>query len=291
MSGALLLSLCAAAPAAESTAPLSDAAAAGIGLWEGLLLGLVQGVTEFLPVSSSGHLAIGHLVWGGGGGEAARAFDVAVHCATLFAMMLYFRDDLVALLTKRPRLITLIVLGSVPAGLLGLLLHAQIEGLAENAWAVGAFLMLNGLVLLTSRYFGVETKRLDDLRPSDSLMVGLAQALGLLPGVSRSGATITGGLVSGLRRNEAFVFSFLLGMPLIAAATAWKLRDIGNLAISTSWNGLVAGFAAAFVSGLVAAWVLARLVRQRNLLPFGIYTLVLGLLVIAVKLVRTIAGG
>jgi len=213
---------------------------------------------------------------------------VAVHAATLFAMLLYFRDEVVALFTKRPRLIGLIVLGCIPAGLAGFFFKGWFESLAASAYIVGAAFIVNGLFLVASRFFGIETKRLEDLRPSDSILVGLAQAVAITPGISRSGITITSGLICGLRRKEAFVFSFLLGMPIIAAAAAYKLSSIGKLAVSASWTGLVGGFIAAFLSGLVAVWLLARLIKRRNLLPFGLYTLALGLLVIGAEIARTI---
>jgi len=274
----------------ESAAEVVEAAG-NIGFWEGLFLGAIQGVTEFIPVSSSGHLALGHMIWGRSSCDAERAFDVAVHAATLFAMVLYFRDDIVQLMKKRPRLIGLLILGCVPAGLVGLFFKKNMENLATNAWVVGGAFMVNGVFLLASRFFGIETKRLEDLRPSDSLLVGLAQAVAITPGISRSGMTITSSLICGLRRSEAFVFSFLLGMPIIAAATAYKLSSIGKLAVSDSWSGLAGGFVAAFFSGLVAVWILARLVRRRNLVPFGIYTLGLGLVVIGIKIAKAIWGG
>ncbi len=274
----------------ESGAQVLEAAGS-IGFWEGIFLGIIQGVTEFIPVSSSGHLAIGHMIWGQSSGDSERAFDVAVHAATLFAMVLYFRDDIVQLVQKRPKLIGLLMLGCVPACLVGLVFKKNMENLATNAWVVGGAFMINGIFLLASRFFGIETKRLEDLRPSDSLLVGLAQAVAIAPGISRSGMTITSSLICGLRRGEAFVFSFMLGMPVIAAATVYKLSSIKDLAVSDSWGGLIGGFIAAFFSGLVAVWILARLVRRRNLVPFGIYTLGLGLVVIGVKIVNAIWGG
>jgi undecaprenyl-diphosphatase len=274
------------APAAAAAAEGATQAAAGIGFWEGAFLGLVQGATEFIPVSSSGHLVLGRLVrsWMGGAAYAPAAenlaFDVAVHAATLLAMLLYFRDDIVALFRKRPRVMGLVILGCVPAGIIGYFFKDWFHGITASAYVLGAAFMVNGLFLVGSKFFGIETKRLEDLRPSDSLLVGLAQAVALTPGISRSGITITSGLVCGLRRTEAFVFGFMVGMPVIAGATVYELKDIQQLTVSDSWSGLVAGFIVAFISGLVAVWILARLVRRRNLLPFGIYTLILGLAVI-----------
>jgi undecaprenyl-diphosphatase len=290
---ALLAACTLGAAAAESAAPLSGGA--GIGFWEGLLFGLIQGVTEFIPVSSSGHLVVGRLLrqWMGGapvtsGGAENAAFDVTVHAATLFAMALYFRDEVLSLLRERTRLIGLIFMGCVPAGLVGLFFGDWFENIQLSrfaGYAVGGAFIINGLFLVSSKFFGIETKRLDDLRPSDSLLVGLAQAVALTPGISRSGITITSGLICGLRRSEAFTFSFLLGMPIISAAAVYKLKDIGQLAVSDSWGGLAGGFMAAFVTGLIAVWILARMVRRRNLLPFGVYTLVLGAVVIVCRIV------
>lgn len=284
-----------AAAVTESGPPVAE----GIGLWEGVFLGLVQGFTEFIPVSSSGHLAVGHMIkaWLSDGPEKAmtaaqlaanRAFDVAVHAATLFVMLLYFRDEVVALINRRTKLIGMVVLGCIPAVAAGLFAGSWFESLAASGYVVGAAFIVNGLFLIVSKFFGIETKRLEDLRPSDALLVGLSQAVAITPGISRSGMTITSGLVCGLRRGEAFVFSFLLGMPVIAGAAAYKLKSIGDLAVSDSWLGLAGGFVAAFLSGLVAVCLLAKLVKRRNLLPFGLYTLALGFIIIGVKIAQAI---
>ena len=294
----LLPLLGAAAPEIEQVAE----AAGSIGFWEGALMGLVQGVTEFIPVSSSGHLAVGHLIKDimdtapestrtaavlAARQASDRAFDVSVHVATLFAMMLYFRDEIVEIFTKRPRMILLIGLACIPAVLVGLAAGDWFENLATSAYVVGAAFMVNGLFLIASNFFGVETRRMEDMSLGEgaptSLVVGLAQAVALAPGISRSGITITSGFICGLRRSEAFAFSFLVGMPVIAGAAAYKMKDIGQLAVSDSWKGLAGGFAAAFFSGLIAVWILARLVKKRNLLPFGVYTLLLGIAVIIAK--------
>lgn len=294
MNAFLLLSVLAAAagagPAGAGAPPPPAPAPGGIGVGQGLLMGLVQGLTEFLPVSSSGHLALGRLLWGGGGAAHHLAFDVAVHAATLFAMALYFRDEIVELFTRRPRVLGMILLASAPAALAGLTLEQAFKSLGARPAALGALFLLNGLILLASRRFGVETKRMSTLTAPDALLVGLAQAVALAPGISRSGATISAGLFSGLRREEAFTFSFLLGMPAIAGATLLKMRGIRQLAVSESWSGLVAGFAAAFFAGLVAVGILGRLVRRRNLSAFGAYTAVLGAVVIILGLVGVLRG-
>jgi undecaprenyl-diphosphatase len=283
---ALLAAVAAAAPAAEAAAN-APAAAADVGFWQGALLGLVQGITEFLPVSSSGHLAIGHWLFGDAGGESQRvAFDVAVHVATLLAMLIYFRNDIISLLTTRRKLILWILLGSVPAATIGLLFKDAFEVLGKFPLLVAGAFVVNGLLLIASNYFGVETRRLQDMKPSDALLIGLAQAVAITPGISRSGSTISAGLICGIRREEAFTFSFLLGMPAIAGAALLEGLNIKALAMSGSWAGLAAGFVAAFITGLVSVWVLGRLVKRRNLLPFGLYTIALAFVVFLIWLVK-----
>ena len=155
-------------------------------------------------------------------------------------------------------------------------------------WALPyAALVLNGLFLAASNFFGVETRRLRDMTAGDSLLIGLAQAVAITPGISRSGSTIAAGLVCGMQREEAFTFSFLLGMPAIAGATLLEAREIKALALSGSWGGLVAGFVVAFVAGLVSIWVLGKIVKRRNLLPFGLYTIALAFAVLVIWIIKT----
>ena len=280
---------------AVSTATAGDRYAPdSIGFWEGSLLGLVQGVTEFLPVSSSGHLAIGHWLTEKEGSEAQRpaleaqrvAFDVAMHLATLLAMLIYFRNDIMSLLTTRRRLLGWIVLGSVPAASIGLIFKHTVESLGGFPLFVAGAFVVNGLLLAASNYFGVEMKKLGEMKAGDSLLIGLAQAVAITPGISRSGSTISAGLMCGMRREEAFTFSFLLGMPAIAGAAFLEAGKISAVAFSTSWGGLAAGFVVAFASGLASIWILSRLVKRRNLLPFGLYTIGLALVVFVLWMFR-----
>jgi undecaprenyl-diphosphatase len=277
------------AAVAENLVPVTES----IGFWEGALLGLIQGVAEFIPVSSSGHLWMWHCIRGQSDGSVNMAFDVAVHMATLFAMLLYFRDDIMRLFSRRPRLVGLVMAACIPAAAVGLLFGDWFDSMGVSNYAgylIGVAFIFNGFVLLVSRFFGIETKRMSDLRLSDAVLIGMAQALAPLPGISRSGITITGGLICGLRRSEAFVFSFLLGMPLIAGAGAMKMRKIGEIAVSGSWLGMIAAFVTAFFSGLIAVWVLGKFVKRRNLVPFGIYTMLLGVTILVIKFITVYRG-
>ncbi len=274
------------APAAEAAAS-APAAAPAIGFWQGALLGLVQGITEFLPVSSDGHLALGHQLFGSGlEGTQRVAFDVALHFATLLAMLIYFRNEILSLLTTRRKVIPWILLGSVPAAVVGLAFKSRLETLGDNLPLVAVCFLVNGLLLTASRYLGVETRGMRDMKASDALLIGLAQATAIAPGISRSGATISTGLICGIRREEAFAFSFLLGMPAIGGAALRDALEIGSLATSGSWGALAAGFTVAFFSGLASVWFLSRLVKRRNLLPFGVYTIVLAFVVFLIWLAR-----
>lgn len=289
MCPSVLLSTVLAAAAAEPSAPAAAAEAvsssASIGFWEGAFLGLVQGITEFLPVSSSGHLALGHALFHGGEAagkaleDARIAFDVTVHVATLFAMFIFFRNEIFSLLTTRRRMIGWILLGSVPAALVGFTCKDAFEAMGGYPAVVAGAMVVNGIFLIASNYFGVETRRMQDMTAGDSLLIGLAQAVAITPGISRSGSTITAGLMCGLQRQEAFAFSFLLGMPAIAGAAMLEGRKIQAAALGESWAGLLAGFIMAFVAGMAAIWVLSRMVKRRNLMPFGLYTIALAMAV------------
>jgi undecaprenyl-diphosphatase len=284
---AILGVLAAAAPAAEAASG-APGGSGGVGFWEGLVLGLIQGVTEFLPVSSSGHLAIGHWLFHETMSKEVRvAFDVTVHAATLLAMVVYFRQEIAALFTTRRVLILWILLGSVPAATVGLLFRDAFESLGGYPLLVAGAFVLNGIFLAASNYFGVETRRLRDMTAGDSLLVGLAQAVAITPGISRSGSTIAAGIVCGLQREEAFTFSFLLGMPAIAGATLLEGRQIEALALSGSWAGLVVGFLVAFVAGLASIWLLSKIVKRRNLLPFGLYTIALAFAILVVWIIKS----
>ena len=262
------------------------------------LLGLVQGLTEFLPVSSSGHLAAAELVaprlgFEGAGGEEPLLFGVLLHVATLAAVLVYYRaaawDAIrgfsrgVAALARGKlgaaidsddgtRLAVAICIGTVPTGAIGLTLERPTAGIAESPLALGLCFLACAAILAATRWWPGGARRLDW---RVALIIGIVQGIAVLPGVSRSGATIAAGLALGLPREEAVRFSFLLSVPAIAGAALLEL-DGAALAEAGEISALVAGCAAAFVVGFAALAVLRRIVRGGRLWLFAPYVAAVG---------------
>ncbi len=258
-------------------------------LLHALVLGLVQGLTEFLPISSSGHLVLvpALLGWTPGG----VAFDAVLHLGTLGAVLAYFRRDLGTLAwgwiegvrrrrplgTPQARLAWAILVGSVPAALAGLLLEDWFARAFASPRAVGAFLLGTALLLALAEGLASRgTGSVEDVGLGMGLWVGLAQALAILPGISRSGSTLAAGMAAGLRREAAARFSFLLGTPIIAGAGLLKLLDLVRASPQEGWAALAVGLGAAFLSGYAAIWGLLAYLRRRPLWVFALYCAVAG---------------
>jgi len=236
--------------------------------WEAVLLGLLQGLTEFLPVSSSGHLIIAqHLL---GINEPMLTFDIAVHVGTLAAVISAFWQDVKSLL-KNPlsKTMLLLIIGTVPAVLAALLFGDVIESMFSSLGVVAVALVLTGILLLFSDNFQGQG-RLEDMSYGKALMVGLFQAAAIVPGLSRSGSTIFASLLGGLSRADAARFSFLLSIPVILGAAAKQLLDAGSGGIVWHWTYLL-GAAVAALAGYAAIRVFLKLLQQRNLRYFACY--------------------
>ena len=253
---------------------------------EAIALGVIQGITELLPISSSAHLLLTrrYLGWGEGG----LAFDVALHFGSLVAVLWYFRAQWAQLVraagrivarrrieTVEERRVLYLVIATIPAGIAGLLLEDLAETVFRHPAITATMLIVMGLVLWAVDRFLPRTRGLDSVRWSDALLIGLAQCLALVPGVSRSGATISAGRALGLTRADAAVFSFLMSMPIISAAAIMKVPDaIGEMGFSAP---LIAGVIAAALSSWAAIEVLLRYVARRSYGIFAAYRIALGL--------------
>jgi len=253
-------------------------------LFTALLLGIIQGLTEFLPVSSSGHLAVFGRWFGLQ--EPDLTFDILVHCATLLAILWLFRKDLwniAGKLLTRPFAWTnlhtpaQLLVATLPAAVIGLIFRSAVQNLhAQLVW-VGALLLGNGLLLLAGRRLKEGHIPLEQIGPSQALVMGFAQALAILPGISRSGSTILAGMAGGLNREAAARFSFLMAIPVILGAEMLEFRHMGSL---LPHPGLAlpytCGFLAAFLSGLAALKLLMWLLRGGKFFAFGHYCLLFG---------------
>jgi undecaprenyl-diphosphatase len=262
-------------------------------------MGIVQGATEFLPVSSSGHLVLVPWLLNWQLGDIS--FHVVLHAGTLLAVLAYFWRDLVALLRaawrglieRRPfddplaRMAWLLLLASVPAAIAGLLLEDLVTEILETPRAVSAFLLVTAALLMISERLGRKDREARSLTIRGALWIGLAQALALFPGISRSGATIAGGLTRGLRRSEAARFSFLLAVPVILGGTVLAIIDLATTPGSAAQAGpLTVGFLASAGVGYPAIHLLMTHVRRRPLTGFAIYCLLAGIAGLALSIFR-----
>jgi undecaprenyl-diphosphatase len=264
-----------------------------VSLLEAVVLGIVQGLTEFLPISSTAHLRIVPAF--AGWEDPGAAFTAVTQLGTMAAVVLYFRADLTRIAIawgrslRRPelrseldaRLGWFIVLGTIPIGIFGILFKDQIETGARDLYLIGTALIVLGLVLLLAERVGSHDRPLEQIRTRDGVAIGLAQALALIPGVSRSGATITAGLFTGLDRTAAARFSFLLSVPavvlsgLLELGTILRGEDGGD-----SLGALVVATVLAFVSGYAAIAFLLRYLEHHSTLVFVAYRVILGTLVL-----------
>ncbi|MBW3631812.1 MAG: undecaprenyl-diphosphate phosphatase [Chloroflexi bacterium] len=282
-------------------------------VWQAIVLGIVQGMTEFLPVSSSAHLLV--VPWLLGWESPGLAFDAALHLGTLAAVIVYFWRDLVAMARAfpramqrpgailrsdnpadvMPRLSLLIALGTVPGLVAGFLGAETIDavyhpgGVAPDAVIVviAAALIALALLLLWAERAARHVRGMDSLTVRDAVIIGLAQAAALIPGVSRSGATITAGLFRGLTRADAARFSFLLGAPIVAAAGAKGLLDTLTSGLDMGQLGVFAvGLMASALAGFAAIWGLLRYLQRASTAVFIIYRIGLGILLLVLVAVR-----
>ena len=271
------------------------------------LIGILQGLTEFIPVSSSAHLELAPWMagWPAGGLLGSLSFDVFLHLGTLLALLGYFGGDwlrligaAVASIRERRlgddpdrRLAWLLILATIPAAAIGFVgedlideaLHSDTD---QVRLAIAAFVVVGAAALWLADRFGSRRREVDGLSVPGALTIGLSQALALLPGISRSGATISAGLALGLTRESAARFSFLLATPITLGAGLYgsrKLLDVGHTGIE--WLAIAAGFAAAAISGLLAIGFMLSWLRTRSVTVFSVYRLLFAGLIVGLVMV------
>ena len=263
---------------------------------QALILGIIQGLTEFLPISSSAHLVIAPYLLGWTIPEQqVLPFDVLVQLGTLLAVIVYFWADLWAILKAfigglvrlKPfedplaRQGWLLILASIPAGLAGLLLKKMVDQAFQSVAATGVFLLVTALILTVAEWLGKHRRSLDTLGWLDAVVMGIGQALAIFPGISRSGATMAGGIVRDLDRTAAARFSFLMSIPIMLAAGGVEIKDVLNIpGLSGMIPMIGVGFLAAAVVGYLSIRWLLRFVTTHSLRPFAVYCTALGILVL-----------
>lgn len=282
-------------------------------LLQAIILGIVQGLSEFIPISSTAHLVFASR-WTniyGGNAEQVTATIAVMQLGTLAAVFIYFASDIWgitsafvrdhwALLTQkrgmrfsgtdgvRPIWLSseswlgwLIIIGSIPIGTVGLIFKEYIEGEGtKNLWMIGTMLIVVAVLLLIAEKVGSQRKDMKHLGVWDAIVVGFAQVLALMPGASRSGSTIMGGLLAGEKRETAARFSFLMSIPAIGASGLLELREAIKLLPPESFTPLLAGTVAAGIVGYLSIWFLIAFLRRNSTLVFVIYRLVLGTVIL-----------
>lgn len=264
-------------------------------LFHAVVLGIIQALTEFLPISSTAHLIL--VPWFLGWSDGGLTFDVALHAGTLLAVVIYFFRDWIQIIAegfgfniggnpdiqRNPKLPWLLAAASIPIGIIGYKFDKEADTVWRQPYVIGAMLIVVGLVMWIAERRRIGDKSMDKISWSDGIVVGLAQALAVIPGTSRSGATITAGLFRNMNRETAARFSFLLSTPAIAAAVAkkaWDVHKAGGVAPDMKLP-IAVGI---IVSGVLGAIVIAfflRYLRRASLMPFVYYRIIFGIIVVA----------
>ena len=288
---------------------------------QAIFLGLVQGLTEFIPVSSTAHLVFAARVINLYGGadktlqaEQTTATIAVIQLGTLLAVLIYFARDIVNILRAfitdhlallrgqtepgRPKLSKdawlgwLVIIGSLPVGTIGLVLKKQIEGpFTKNLWVIATMMIVVGALMMIAELVGKRDHGMDQLRVSDALAVGSAQVLALIPGSSRSGSTIMGGLFSGLTRETAARFSFLLSIPAIAASGLLELKEATEKLPAGSYGSLAVATVVSGVVGYASIWFLLRYLRTHSTSIFIVYRVIVGVAILVALAMGYISAG
>jgi undecaprenyl-diphosphatase len=269
--------------------------------FEAIVLGVIQGLTEFLPISSSAHLLVLSQIFGWG--DPGAAFTAVTQIGTEAAVLIYFRHDIARILAawfrslrdaeerSNPdaRLGWYVIIGTIPIVILGLVFTEQIETIARNLWLTAAMLAIFGVLLGVADRFGRKDREITSLTTRNAVALGLAQAAALIPGVSRSGATITMGLALGFTREAATRYAFLLAIPAVLGSGFYEATRIGNDP-DVAWGQTLVATAIAFAVGYgVIAWLL-RYLRTGSYLPFVAYRLALAALIVGLLLTGTLVA-
>ncbi len=270
-------------------------------IWEAIFYGIIQGLTEFLPVSSSGHLAMLQNILGFGQEMDAVAFNVLLHLGTLIAVFAVYYKDIFGLVKAffslcgklfrgnfkmsqyalHEKLVVYIIIGTIPL-IPMILIEDYLDMVSGYLVIIGALLIFNGLVLMISDKLSRGNKTLDEMKPKNAILIGLCQAVALLPGISRSGSTITGGLLNGLERPDAVRFSFLLSIPAILGASVLKLPEFfAEIPDSKTLAVYMVGAAVSAVVGICAIKLLSYISKKSNFRIFSYYCFAAGVFAVA----------
>ncbi len=259
-------------------------------IFQALVMGVIQGLGEFLPISSSAHLVLAP--WAFGWEDPGLSFDVALHMGTLFAVAAFFWKDWIELFSEaiikrsgsqKASMFWYLIVATIPGGLAGYLLEEQAETIFRNPLIIAVMLISMGIILYLVDRYAIKRKDMHKIRFSDSLLIGLSQAFAIIPGVSRSGVTMTAGRALGLTRETAARFSFLLSAPIILGAGVMKIGDIAPGDINLAF---ITGVVSAALVGFLSIGFLLKYLAERSFALFAWYRLFLGLAIIILVFFR-----
>ncbi len=248
--------------------------------WQAMVLGLVQGLTEFLPVSSSGHLILVRELMGLNQLGSFLLFDVIVHVGTLVAVLIVLYKEVIALFKKPFKRLGMLVVACIPAVIVGLTCNDYIEEYFSTAQYLCFFFLFTAIIMLVSEIVAKHNKNQKDLGWGSAIAMGVMQGVGVFPGVSRSGSTIFGGTVAGAKSKQIATFSFLMSIPVILGSLLFSIIDVGKAGAlgNIDWFSMIVGAVTAFVSGYLAIRVMLKLIAKANYKWFSLYLLIVSIL-------------
>lgn len=250
-----------------------------------LILGLVQGLTEFLPVSSSGHLILFKHLFGMDAEMFGLTFDIALHFATLVAVCVVFRERIFALIKKPFQPYTyMLIIATVPAALVGVFFDDYIESVSQSGGFLGIAFLVTAAILLIAEKCGKRVKDSEDIKVIDSVAIGIAQGIAVMPGISRSGSTLAAGMFMGLKKEAALDFSFMMSIPIILGSAVMGVKDIIESPAGIDFGVTVVGVIAAGLSGYFAIRFMLDFFKKHSLVWFSAYVAVAGIFVLADQL-------
>ncbi|MFH1823697.1 MAG: undecaprenyl-diphosphatase UppP [Candidatus Firestonebacteria bacterium] len=252
-------------------------------IFQSIILGIIQGLTEFLPVSSSGHLVIAQSLIKEFK-QPGVLFDVTLHLGTLIAVIIYFKDRIIKIL-KDIKLLSFIILATVPTGIIGILFKDRFEEMFSNVKLVGLMLMVTAVIIFIADRVKSDSKDLSKVNWLNSVIIGIAQGIAIIPGISRSGSTISAGILLGLDKKFAMEFSFLISIPAILGAMVLEVKDLTSEKLQNiNYFVYIAGFLMAAIVGYLSIKLLLNLLQKQRLYIFSIYCIVLGLVILGTGL-------
>lgn len=258
---------------------------------QAIILGIIQGITEWLPISSSGHLVIAQEFFNL---QNTLFFDILLHIATLVVVFIIFKKDIIETIKaflKRDfkgeygKLAIFIIIGSIPTAIIGILFEDILEKMFSNLWGVAIALMATGILLLFTR---IKNSNFKDLNKKTSFLIGIVQGIAIIPGISRSGATIGTGILAGVNKEKVARFSFLLSIPAILGAFMFKLSDANKIAGNCNWIAIIAGMASAIAVGYLTLKFLLKIIKSNKFYIFGYYCITLSIILMSVLICKII---